>query len=711
MESVEVEKVTNDKHIQDNTSADEVEGPNPVVRFLKMNNTISKGISGGTLIFDTNGLRSIEKYIDDTNQVNSDISVNTFHGIEKTSKIFKGLLKPSVKIITRLGYTIEGSSDHLLMTRRETEYDWKKLSEFKIGEYITMRVGNNCGKQSPLAVNFPLKDYRKSCTIPNIIDEDLCYIFGLLVGDGCFSKEGDDYMVEYCSDDAELLEIYQKIVKEKFDIKCGTYYRSENFGKAYFCRKKVRKFLLRCGLKYTTAREKEAPWVVLENTLGCQKTFLRGLYDTDGGVNKTCVHYTTASTLLASHVHNMLLNLGIISTKSYTKGTDSWRISIYGRAGLVFVENINFYCYRKKKLAEEKYSETKTVIPKSNTLEIPGGQNIVKLLKNEIYNRKQAMGNPRSLLRQIELGKSELRYYHIPYLLEEIKGLPSMGDVGNELVFMNNNGIFFDSVAKITIGEAIIYDIEVEGSNSFIGNGMVNCGCVDFKNYESTTTEIHLTDKDLTLDNFENLEDKVDEVQNEAFITTHDNVYTEIENFRSNKEQPEEQQPEEFQSNVDGDIQNAEEKIVKPMILKVIKAPYFPPKVNSGKRYAYNEVDKCLTSLGYVLQITEIEYNNLKITTKLPALCPGKHRICTVSINELRNGNTCCRDCGNTKRAETNMKKFGTKTPLQNEVIKEKIKQSNILKLGVPYPMQNKKVIEKAKQTVLLKKEQSIHEK
>ena len=132
------------------------------------------------------------------------------------------------------------------------------------------------------------------------------------------------------------------------------------------------------------------------------------------------------------------------------------------------------------------------------------------------------------------------------------------------------------------------------------------------------------------------------------------------------------------------------------------RVPYFPPdSCKKNRRYPYVEVVKCLESLGYIIQVTEEEYNKLKNSTKIPALCPLNHGLTHVSIRNLKLGQTCCKQCGREKAKKTNLIVYGAENPFASEEIKEKIKQKNIDNLGVPYPMQNAEVREKSKISVM----------
>ena len=390
--------------------------------------TIHKCISGDTLVSDTRGMRKIKSYTNVPGWSNCEIELNTFAGIEKSSKIYKGEVEPSIKIITKLGYSLEGSHRHPIMIRNE----WVKLPDIKPGMNVVMQCGSKCG--SPLKVCFNLfqpldnlfqpldnlfqpldnlfQPLDNGCKIPEIINEDLSYLFGMLV-----TIDINEFRIEFCNDNYELVKRFENIIKDYFDVECFGI-----FDKTCFFNNTVKKFLHKCGLG-----QKQIPWTILQNTIECQQSFIKGLFDTNIDIPNT----------LIDQVHVMLLNIGIITDKKNLK-------------------------------------ESVDII-------IPNGQSFIKSIKDEIYDfygyyklKKTKVGN---LIDNIINNTTKFRHSHIQYLVNKIKYLDKMGEKSKELLHMNSTGIFYDVVERIEYGECMMYDFEVPGSHTFISNGFVSHNC------------------------------------------------------------------------------------------------------------------------------------------------------------------------------------------------------------------------------------------
>ena len=130
--------------------------------------------------------------------------------------------------------------------------------------------------------------------------------------------------------------------------------------------------------------------------------------------------------------------------------------------------------------------------------------------------------------------------------------------------------------------------------------------------------------------------------------------------------------------------------------------PYFPVKIR-GEDIPYSEIVKCLVSFGFIIQIDETEYLLLKNPNKIPAMCPLKHGIVNVSIDDLKRGSSCCQKCGIEKMKKTNMIKTGYEFPAQNPDTKEKTKVTYSEKTGYTNSMQNPETQVKKKENYLAK--------
>ena len=66
-------------------------------------------------------------------------------GYSEATQIYKGNIIETLKITTSLGYILEGSYKHPILTYNNNyEEEWKKLSEIKNYDYIVMKYNTQC---------------------------------------------------------------------------------------------------------------------------------------------------------------------------------------------------------------------------------------------------------------------------------------------------------------------------------------------------------------------------------------------------------------------------------------------------------------------------------------------------------------------------------------------------------------------------------------
>ncbi len=432
--------------------------------------TIHKCVSGNTLISTEQGMMYMKDVSQEQGWVEKSIRVATRDGWEETSKVYKGETEESIKLTTRMGYTLEGSVRHPVLIRTSTGDEvWRKLPEIQIDDTIVLRH-SFASETTP---------YLRTSTYYNnaplsIINEKFGYLLGIIVGDGSY-RDQKHYSVEFSNSDEDLLKIFAKTSEKLLKVRVCSYDSPKQTAKRrYFCRKEARTFLLASGMNYSKGPVKTIPWIILRSPISVQKEFIKGLFDTDGGVNKTCVHFTSSSKVLVTEVHILLLSFGIISriAEMPNEYSGTWRIEITGENARKYIKGIGFVM-KKKQNDWEKFKTTKTKIPKSNVGILPDSLDIAQKLRDSYWLSKT--NGTTQFLGRVARGRTKIHVDHIPFL-EEIMDLEDT-DVGKMLLGIMNGTFFYDTVKIIEHSECEMYDFEVPGSHSFITNGIISHNC------------------------------------------------------------------------------------------------------------------------------------------------------------------------------------------------------------------------------------------
>ena len=347
---------------------------------------MGKCVTGDTLIATSNGMMPIEQLkpsgqgiLDDEGGVfyPLEIGVQAPDGIKKTSHFYDSGIKPTLKMTTRAGYSLAGTHHHPVMVLSSSgERIWKRMDELEIGDYVAVQrhapVWGNCHEISEFQYDY--NDNLRSTKIPNFansLDPKLSYILGLLIGDGGLTRKRT---VSISSADSEIVDIFYNWADAmglSARYNAGYDYRITSMV--------LSAWLDNLGMS-GYAHEKKIPSIILNSSQECIKSFLQGLFDTDGHAEsqRGYLQYVSASLELANQVHLVLLQFGIISKLTFkpNKKRGAWSIRITGDNARKFYRNIGFTLDRKQsrsKLLPETSNVNLDVVPYLPDVEVPYG--------------------------------------------------------------------------------------------------------------------------------------------------------------------------------------------------------------------------------------------------------------------------------------------------------------------------------------------------
>ena len=434
-----------------------------------------KCVTGDTLIQTSKGLVAIEdvpKYF----SVNDDHTVDGLGIVTLDAK--SGLLKSSIashwynlglqetfSVRTDCGLTIEGTAEHpIIAIDKETgHFVFKRLSDLRGDEWLV--VGSNT------------QVFGSYTKIP---DFNVAYFLGVLTGDGCMTIKD---RVFFSTADPEIFVRMQETAKALFKVE---FHKIPSRQYDYELRNiEAKAKILSWGLRETYARHKEVPeWILCSpKEYVCQ--FLRGLFDTDGCVEKTgSVTFSSSSKILVHQVQNMLLNLGIVvrsyeRRKKYNNQLQSY-IVIYGDFVQKFQEQIGFSVARKKaRLANVCIKQRNTninLIPLQGILVGKVWKEAV-MMTNETLNRKFYTQS---------LYKNTVRYISgermpsqnglnsfIDGILDLSPKLVRMPEIAH-LKNLSSGKFFFTKISETKKSKNVVYDLTVPVTHNFIANGFIN---------------------------------------------------------------------------------------------------------------------------------------------------------------------------------------------------------------------------------------------
>ena len=442
-------------------------------------------VVGSTYVITENGIKQI-KDLNDDKLILTEYGIKNFEGLKNQGK------KPILEIKTKLGRSIKTTFKHRLKTfNTNGKLQWKYASELRENDYILGKKGN-----SGL---IPLNHGTNS---------DVWYLAGYAYGDGSMYENQVSWLIPEDEPDTEsliknTLNKYNarfnvfNILKEKhqLSVKCKC-----NKNLHLIKTSRLQLPLLGKILPEYEIRGKwksnlpKSIWASGEKQIGA---FLRGLFDSDGSVQKGRPLLTTKWQTLAREVQSLLLSLGIISsvTSFYVtwknEKREYFRVRILGYESIkIFMEKINFNNVDKKYALKNNYFSTnvegeKSTIMCSDRTIIPYADNLIKSI---FPSRKR-----KSFVKQKNRDKKEKRLLTLITRLKQgyQTTLPD-NVVGDILKIAENHGVknesfeflkdyieqgwFFDRVKEIKYGceEEVFDPLNVKDTGSYVSEGLIS---------------------------------------------------------------------------------------------------------------------------------------------------------------------------------------------------------------------------------------------
>ena len=414
-----------------------------------------KCVDGNTIIPTDKGLVYIDSLGSKLNPL-SDVSFDVVgkDDIDRSTKWYYNGVDKVNKITTNFGYSISGTDEHRLIVLNEKGFmEWKCSSAISEGDILAINRKTQIWSQE------------------NKCSEEEATFLGLITGDGC--TRGNKYSLSFSNGDKETLHLYKYLVSGLFGEKaryndsngtrCGSYVTTKKY---------IWEKLETLGLfNHTPAKDKFIPWSVMQSGKYVMASFLKALFECDGGCEKNRVSYCTVSKRLAKEVHIALLNFGIVSNlrKKEVKYNGGINISYVIE---ITSNNIDLYRDEIGFLSDRKKDSLDNLCGKKRNPNV----DVVYNLEDTMYHM---WNNTRGVLHYTKrdlLKKYKNSYYNPGYAsLKKILKLYPYNDIYKEHIEdLVNKNYFFDKVVSVEEEYTDTYDLVVPESKSFVANGFVN---------------------------------------------------------------------------------------------------------------------------------------------------------------------------------------------------------------------------------------------
>ena len=460
--------------------------------LLSIGRRAGKCLVQGSLVLTQDGYREIQDLGDPNGPEYQPLIVTVAQeGSRRSTSAFfyNGGERDTLRVRSRCGYEVEGTPNHRIKVMTEDgTVQWRFLADLKVGDRLGVHRGTDLWAQEPLDVTKFQHDLggRKELSLPTHLTPEWGTLLGILVGDGSWNSPAslDVTVGPYPEWREQVRGIFRELLGE-------TSTTEDKRTKGRTCRisfssRGARRFLHHLGFTVgVQSHEKRVPWSILRSPVEVVCGFLRGLFETDGSVERGYnPGFSTASSGLASDVQLLLLNLGIVSRVKprYNKRYGKWYyfLSILGADSVrLFGERVGFLSERKKAplaahLAKGDQGN------RSPTEAIPFQHAWCRMLLGTApKNLTRGAGWRRSLLREalgnvVKTTTENLSYPRLRAALAVAREVGADRKVIAHFEEILAAGYFYDEVTEIHQGRGRVYDLNVPDGESFVANGLTN---------------------------------------------------------------------------------------------------------------------------------------------------------------------------------------------------------------------------------------------
>lgn len=315
---------------------------------------------------------------------------------------------------------------------------------------------------------------------PDELDLDLCYALGALTGDGGLNFDtGDNRSVGFTNVDKECIDR----VNIGLSVAGCRLNQSKSQSKVYqysvLPRKPIVDLLRGFGL-VGLANTKRIPRRVISAGKHCTSAYLRGLFDTDGTVEKAgTVSFCTTSEALGRDVQDILAVMGILSSrrpKKSSSGKPTWTLSVMGRHAFRFGQVVGFEIGRKQaRIRGQKVSKLAPDGWNSNRYGYPDPiRSVMRLIAlSSRTGIKKAHAGKIHRDRTWHNGNRKLHSFgSVPQRpkVELFKSVYGRCEQLDPFIAADN----WLEVVSVSVTTAELADIRVPGPHSFIASGTLN---------------------------------------------------------------------------------------------------------------------------------------------------------------------------------------------------------------------------------------------
>ena len=453
-------------------------------------NSISKCVTGDTLVLTENGLVAIEELSDQ--RLPDQFAplkqrIVSPQGVESTDAFYYGGYRETRKVAFDYGFEIEGTGNHRIQVLDEQgSVQFRRLDELRPGD-VAIFYGNQqrfgAARQALPAYSGSYRTNSKRVTFPVQMSEELAFFLGCVTSEGAITRNG----VAITNTDTALLESLQASVRRLFGLESLVLKDNRNTVHSLQINSRpLRNWLLVDLEMEAGAENKVIPACILRGGQAEVASFLRGLM-LDGFMNANgrMLGITLASRRLIQQLQTLLLNMGVLATVRRT-AERAWSLTVQGGELETLAEQISFVeVWKNERLAQRNTGRVmrlrnySRLLPAAVTtalreLQVEEERSLRSFYSDAAEDQAAYQRVRVNLLQGHRLERGDAQ--HLFQTLEPV----APNTYAASFFAQDEPGKVYVEVASVATGFAEVFDISVPGSHTFVANGLGNHNTCNF---------------------------------------------------------------------------------------------------------------------------------------------------------------------------------------------------------------------------------------
>lgn len=310
-------------------------------------------VTGDALIFTDRGFERIDSMVSGEYQMEKcehggsvrvhsvNRKVSTIDGGSMVSSVVHEGRRPVFEVRASNGLRVKGTAEHPLLSVENGGFIWREIRDLKEGDWIVIKNPSHGWPAEYVFLDLPKIPlgglYGTKTRVPEFLNEDVAWLTGYLVGNGCFPADGRPSINVHVI--GHVREKLKKLVKDLFgtNLIIGKSSTTDLTDHGWIHSRVAYEFFTQ-SMGIHPKNKPHVPPDIIRSPKSVVESFLQGLLDSHGYEGGRSDHLTTVSYDLAREVSQLILMVGKVPSIHEVHQENDHKISY--RVGFEILDRI-----------------------------------------------------------------------------------------------------------------------------------------------------------------------------------------------------------------------------------------------------------------------------------------------------------------------------------------------------------------------------------